>query len=766
MNENIKLVAKYSIKNIVNASIQDCIDYISSKKILGIDIETSRKFKRGTYPDGEKDVYKAGLDPYLSNVIMLQVGDLEQQFVIDTRDFTVEELKPIISILNWNKDIILVFHNGKFEAKHLKHNYGINFHTVYDTMIGELTLYNGLTVKLGLADLAEKYLGVKKVLAPSLFPLPKNTVVTLDEELLEEAEHFITPFEVEENAQIDKSIRMQFINIGDKPFSYDQVAYGADDIIYPILIRENQLVGRKLEDGYIHKPIVWQKIEMAYIMVLADMELAGLPIIKEKWLEIYEKNLVIFNKRKIALDTYILKHFPEYSAATIDLFSNEPNCHIKWSSNKQVVELFKKLDACPKAFSKQTKKIEFTVGAKELLKTIPNKLKVAYEKDKDVEITDVNTLKLAYLLFKKSEQATTTFGKKWLRYVHPITGRCHSNYRQILNTTRISSVSPNLNNISNGEYRGCFSVENPRTLIVSDFSAQELRGIAEISGDQSLMDFFIKGDDFWGEDFHSFAATKVYRALEENPELIVPPKEIIVDGDLVKNPDFTEEDATRRLNSKSTTFKMLYGSTPFTIASDLGLTVEEGQALYDGYMEAFPGLKDYFKKAEKNAYEKNYIVIEKTTGALWNSPFSEELKYLQDEYDSYFPPDYKYLKWSKKEDIQKQVYEDFPEAKSLMRKIGKIRGSIRNKNFNYPVQSACAQIMKIACNILRKTYIEQKLDLKILSSIYDELVIETNEEQGGEMSKIIKNCLEQGGKIIFPKVPQVVTPVISKQWEH
>src|SRR5690606_17263814 len=187
--------------------------------------------------------------------------------------------------------------------------------------------------------------------------------------------------------------------------------------------------------------------------------LNGMPINTEMWRALHEKNYVLFLERQKKLNEYALKTYPELSAGTMDMFSGLPTCRVMWSSNKQVATLFKSLGICPRAYSKQTKKVEDTVGAVELLRTIPNNLKINYEKNKDVKITDLDTLKLAYLLFKKSEQAITTFGKDWLKYVHPITKRCHSNYRQILNTGRISSVAPNLNNISGGEWRECFHVE-------------------------------------------------------------------------------------------------------------------------------------------------------------------------------------------------------------------------------------------------------------------------------------------------------------------
>jgi hypothetical protein len=61
------------------ATLQECFDYCIKKEILGIDIETTRLYKQGLYDESE---YKAGLDPYLSKVCMLQIGDIENVWYV------------------------------------------------------------------------------------------------------------------------------------------------------------------------------------------------------------------------------------------------------------------------------------------------------------------------------------------------------------------------------------------------------------------------------------------------------------------------------------------------------------------------------------------------------------------------------------------------------------------------------------------------------------------------------------------------------------
>lgn len=763
--ENVFFVADYKVEGVSQyASINDVVEYISSLKVIGIDIETTRKYKRGEY---NEDVYRGGLDPYLTNIVMLQLGDLHRQYVIDVRRFTKEDLAPILSILDYNKNIVLVGANLKFEAKHLKHNYGINLHSIFDVMLAEICLYNGVNGGVGLADLAERYLGVSKKKEESLFEDSITKKITLDDRLLEE-ENYITPFDIADDFRIDKSTRLQFLSVGDKPFTATQILYGADDIIFPVLIRERQLLGRMLPDNTLYKPLNWFKIENHYCLVLADMELNGMKIDRNKWGELHDNNYIKYQEREDLLVNWIVKNFPEYSVGNNDLFTGKPVCTIKWSSSKQVVNLFRSLNICPRAYSKQTKKVEFTVGAVELLRTLPNHLKMSYEKDKDVEITDLDSLKLAYLLYKKAEQSITTFGKKWLKYVHPITGRCHSSYRQILNTGRISSTNPNLQNITGGLYRDCFIADEDTIIINSDYSANEARVLAEVSKDPFLINFFVKGDEYFGEDFHSFTATKVFSALMQDPDLKVPPKEIKdAEGNDIKNKEFTSEHNMMRTNAKQYTFGMAFGKTAETFSKDLGISIEEAESIFNSYLEAFPGLADYFKEAENNAQTKSYITIDEKSGATWFCPFFDEINSLYQQAWSYFPEDYKDLTRKDKESAKQMLYKEKPFVKDFFRQAGRLRSSLKNKFQNYPIQGKAAQMMKFAMCMLRKAYIENNwTDFKLISNVHDEVLVECKLENGNKYGDKLKECLEKAGAYISPVVPQKANYILSNKWEH
>lgn len=420
-------------------TIEECYDYLVVQEVIGIDIETSRKFPKRTYPE---EVYTPGLDPYVSRVVMLQIGTLERQYVIDTRVIDISKLKSILE----SDKIVKVGHNLQFEYKHILHNFGFKLANIWDTFICEKVLYNGLKLSYSLESLAKRYLGLESVESIDLFNSD-----TEDEEI--------------SKAYINKSTRLGFINIGDNPFSKTQIEYGVDDVIFPLKIKAIQEQGR---DGW--SPKLAFRLENATVLALADMAYRGIGFDKVKWLELLEIQKPLYVSRKEILNRWVEENEPTFCRGN-DLFSNTPTCGIEWQSPTQVVTLFKKLGICPREKSKSTGKLEWTVGAKELLKTMTIELQEAYTYGKDKTIETYEDLKLAYLLFKRSQMLCTTFGKDWLNYVHPITYRVHSNFNQYMHSSRLSSNNPNIQNLPQGRYRDAFVCSANTQFIACDYAA-------------------------------------------------------------------------------------------------------------------------------------------------------------------------------------------------------------------------------------------------------------------------------------------------------
>ena len=765
MSKGLNFVGKYKVSDVANyATIEDCVKYCESLKIIGVDIETSRHPVKG---DQETAIYRGGLDPYLSRVIMLQLGDIERQYAIDMRDFTNEELAPIIKLLHWRKDKLFVGHNLKFEGKHLRHNYGIRLLEVYDTMMAEISLYNGITEGLTLADLAEKYLGVKrKNTTPTLFDLMPSRV-TMEDAIIAKSElddvdsYYVTPYEVELTAEMDKSIRLQFIKMTTEPFTAQQLIYGVEDVIYPIIIKSEQDKGHDILGTHFHNAINI-KLESGYTQVGADMELNGLPFNVEIWQEMHEKNHKKYYDRLKILNEYIINHVPHFTTPT--LFGDE--CTIDWKSPKQAVDLFKYFDACPMEKSKQTKKLEYSASSKAMLPTINNELKDLYGKDVDKEITDVETLKLAFLLLKKAQMNITTYGEDFLKYVHPITGRLHPNYRLHLISGRTATTSPNLLAIP-GSHRKAFTTKGKgRKLVVNDYSSQESRVIASKSNDYLLIDFFNKGHEIFGDDFHSYTSALVHKVRNPESTLQIVPKEI--PGTHEKHPDFTKEMGKIRQDTKAVNFGLAYGITAIALSKQLGISLGEATELIDSYFETFADLHEFLMNSQRQALKNGYVIFEPKFQAIFIQKDYAEILRKETICKSYFFNDmYKQMTKEERALYKENLYETKPEIKEWFTEVGITKSRLANRGCNLKIQGTSAKQSKVAQINMRKYEVTHpELGWLICLLLHDEVVSESPEETAQEISKIQGQFMKVAAEYFCPNVKFETSGDVSDEWKH
>lgn len=739
------------------ATIEECKEYCLKQKELGIDIETSRKYIRGTYPE---NVYKPGLDPYVTRIVMVQIGTLEKRFVIDARVIDLSFLKEILP----NQEILKVGHNLKFEGKHFLHNLGVEMRNVYDTMIAEKCISNGKNISYSLAALSLMYLGIKPIESIDLFTnldalvsakasqLYSNNQFhnVSEEEMLALAEEDLL-----EKEFLDKSTRLGFINIGDTPFTIKQIKYGEEDIINPLKIKklqEKKINQQKIKNGVL--------LENAFTQVLADMEYRGVGISKRKWLELADKNYQIYLERLRFLNTYVENNHPEFCGGN-DLFTQTPSCLIQWSSSKQVIKLFKKLGIAVKERSKHTGKLEWTVGAKVLLRKLPGEYKgkfFNYSFPKTVEKNE--DLTLAYLLYKKSEQLITTFGKEWLKYVHPITNRVHPNFNQYMQTGRLSSTNPNMQNIPNtSSFRSCFVSKGK--WLSADYKAQEVRVLAQVTGVKDLQDFFTKGDNFFGEDFHSFVATKMFKIIHNDPDYVVPPKELPNTGE--RNPAFTHQHSDERNKSKNATFKMAFGGSGYTMAMDLGVSQEEGEAFVQGWFNGFEGLEKNFELTKKLAQKRGWIELDQfTKKKYFFAKFQEMSNYRNEIYK--LVPHY--------DSLTKAQRKELPQAKEitkLWRNYFYLHNKLGRKALNYRIQGAAAMMTKIALLIIHRWRWDNKYQnvCIVFLPVHDEINGECLDQSLVKaFSDVISNSMIKAGSYICPNVLMAADTEVESFWKH
>lgn len=169
--------------------------------------------------------------------------------------------------------------------------------------------------------------------------------------------------------------------------------------------------------------------------------------------------------------------------------------------------------------------------------------------------------------------------------VEASTGRVHTDYMQTVAATgRLSSNNPNLQNIPIRTERGrqvrkAFVPRNEEyTLLAADYSQIELRVIAALSQEETMIEAFKNG-----EDIHASTASKVFN---------VPLAEV------------TRE---QRSNAKTVNFGIIYGVSAFGLSNQTDLSRSEAKDLIDTYYETYPKLKAYISKQVDFARDHGYV---------------------------------------------------------------------------------------------------------------------------------------------------------------
>jgi len=293
---------------------------------------------------------------------------------------------------------------------------------------------------------------------------------------------------------------------------------------------------------------LFDEIENPLVPVLASMEAEGVKLDIETLKE-YSKQL------ETEIDE-LVKQIHELAGEEFNI-----------SSPKQLgVILFEKLKITDKP--KLTKTKQYSTG-EDVLRKLENKHEI---------------VKLI-LDYRSLTKLKSTYVDTLPDMVNPRTGRIHTSYNQAVAATgRLSSNNPNLQNIPvrterGREIRKAFVPRNDKyTLLAADYSQIELRIIAELSGDEGMIEAFRTG-----QDIHAATASKVYG---------LPIEEI------------TKE---MRRHAKTVNFGIVYGISAFGLSERLNIPRKEAKHIIDQYFEKYPGVKKYMEKTIEFAREHGYV---------------------------------------------------------------------------------------------------------------------------------------------------------------
>lgn len=187
------------------------------------------------------------------------------------------------------------------------------------------------------------------------------------------------------------------------------------------------------------------------------------------------------------------------------------------------------------------------------------------------------------LAFRKLEKLRSTYLEPLPRLMGP-DNRIRTTFNQLATATgRLSSSNPNLQNIPvRGELgrrmRACFTAPEGRALISADYSQIELRVLAHLSHDATLLAAFREG-----EDIHARTAGLLYEV------------------------DVRDVSPDQRRNAKTINFGLIYGMGPHKLARELNIPLAEAKAFMQRYFERLQGIKRFYENVERQALEQGYV---------------------------------------------------------------------------------------------------------------------------------------------------------------
>ena len=200
------------------------------------------------------------------------------------------------------------------------------------------------------------------------------------------------------------------------------------------------------------------------------------------------------------------------------------------------------------------------------------------------ELAESYALPKLILEYRGIAKLKSTYTDKLPAQIDAATGRIHTSYHQAVAATgRLSSADPNLQNIpirtrEGRRIRQAFVAPSGHSLVAADYSQIELRIMAHLSGDPSLLGAF--ADD---RDVHQATAAEVFAT----------PLEAV--------------SADQRRSAKAINFGLMYGMSAFGLARQLGISRGESQKYMDLYFERYPGVRRYMEETRRQARETGFV---------------------------------------------------------------------------------------------------------------------------------------------------------------
>jgi len=591
------------------------------------------------------DTETEGSFNHVNKILLLQLGSKEHQYVFDFQSLTLEERNRLESDIFMDRDKIKIAHNAVFDILFL-FRHGMKGRSFYDTMLAEKILNAGLTKEKGYYSLYATAL-----------------------------RYFNVQLNKEVRGMINKKSRL----------STSIVKYAAEDVEHLEDIRRKQMLLMQTyrlasEDCQDLNTVCG--LEMQNLLVFASYTYNGALIDTKKLKEADNKAKEEILRIEAEIVKYIhnderLKQFRVFYQ---DMFTPlEPRINLNLNSPVQKLKALRKIYPDIEDTSERT------------LSRYKNS-------------TDSILIKLL-LEYNKFNKIRTAFTDKLGSYINPKTGRIHPSYNQILDTGRVSSSNPNIQQIParseiGGEIRKCFVPSKGYKMVGGDFSGAELRVIAEFSKDPVWVQAFLNK-----EDLHSKLCALTFG----------------VDIKYVKSPTPFKPNLSYREIQKILNFGLAYGMSHFKLADTLEIPEEQAEKMINDFFNRVPKVKLFLER---------------------NAAFGRKYGYITT------PPPYRRRRW-----FEGHTSQDYS-----------ILAGIERKAKNTPIQGCNADFTKLAQVHIYNYIEENNLPIRMLFPVHDEIQTEALEYLAEEWAKKMSELMVKAAQHVLKIIPMSVDCSVADYW--
>lgn len=334
-----------------------------------------------------------------------------------------------------------------------------------------------------------------------------------------------------------------------------------------------------------------------------------------------------------------------------------------------------------------------TLGLKPLRKT-----KTGYSTDEDTltQLASQHELPAQILSYRTLTKLKSTYVDALPQLVNPDTKRLHTSLNQTVAATgRLSSTDPNLQNIPvKGDYglriREAFIAPPGHHLLCADYSQVEPRILAHLSQDPRLLEVFEKG-----EDIHMATAMEIFN---------LPAGEV------------TRE---MRRAAKSVVFGIVYGISPFGLASNIGVPQADAKKYIETFFEKFAAVRALMDRNINDGKTKGY-----TTTILG----------------------------------RRRPIPELQSGDPSQRGVGE------RMAVNSPIQGSAADLIKVAMINVHRRLQDERPRCKMILQVHDELIFEVPDEELEEAKQLVKAEMEATGEALGLSVPLKVDVGVGCNW--